>query len=113
MVSPEFVTRDQRHDWFGQPRDKIASEGEKGNATQMKARRNVKNDPVFSFTHSLINKLSAISGHSQLVREDLPKDVPEYSRCIERLLLIEKTAHAMAEEVKMRQRELDAIKKAG
>ena len=78
----------------------------------MRTRSHAKHEPN-TFAHSLINKLSVISGQCQLLREDLPKDVPEYSRCLERLLAIQDTANAMAEEIKTNQRRLDAMKKAG
>lgn len=78
----------------------------------MRTRSHVKPDPD-TLSHSLINKLSAISGQCQLMREDLPKDAREYPRCLERLLVIQETANAMADEIKAGQRTLNAMKKAG
>lgn len=52
-------------------------------------------------------------GQCQLLREDLPKDLPQYSHCLERLLAIQDTAHAMVEEIKANQHRLDSLKKAG
>ena len=64
-----------------------------------------------TFAHSLINKLSIISGQCQLLREDLPKDVPEYLHCLERLLAIQDTANVMLDEIKANQDRLDSMKK--
>lgn len=78
----------------------------------MPTRSHAKPDPN-SLAHSLINKLSTISGQCQLLREDLPKDVPESSRCLERLLAIQGTANAMVEEISANQDRLGSMKKAG
>ena len=78
----------------------------------MRTRNHRKHEPN-SLAHSLLNKLSAISGQCQLLREDLPKDVPQYSHCLERLLAIQDTANALAEEINNTQRTLDSMKKAG
>lgn len=75
--------------------------------------RKKKNDLVYNFAHSLINKLSAISGQCQFLREDLPKTLPGYEHCLERLLAIQDTANAMAEEIRNSQRRFGPMKKTG
>jgi len=77
----------------------------------MRTRSHAKTDPS-SFAHLLISKLSAISGQCQLLREDLPKELPEYQHCLERLLAIQDTANATAEEIKNMLRSVDSMGRA-
>lgn len=63
-----------------------------------------------SFAHMLINKLSAVVGQCQLLEEDLPKDA---EKCINRVRLIQSVANSMLEEIKAKQRSVNAIPRAG
>jgi hypothetical protein len=79
----------------------------------MITRNQAKHDPTYNLEHFLIEKLSAMVGQCQLLREDLPKDVPQYPHCLERLLAIQDTANAMVEEIKANHDCLGSLKKAG
>lgn len=68
----------------------------------------MKHQTTASFAHTLINRLSAIVGQCQLLREDLT----EHSESIDRVLLIENLANAMVEEIKVKQRNI-LMKQAG
>lgn len=69
-----------------------------------------RHQPVCMVAHDLVNKLSAIVGHCDLLIEITERD-PEYAR---RLTLIRDIAKAAAEELAEHQRKLAAeTRKAG
>ena len=62
-----------------------------------------------NFTHTLINKLSAIVGQCQLLREEMPEE----AKYIERVRVIETVANSMSDEIKAQQRGRNSMKRAG
>lgn len=65
--------------------------------------------PIDTFAHILVSKLSAIVGFCQLLQEDLP----ENSKCVTRVHQIQSVANSMIDEIRTKQRSVDAIMKAG
>jgi hypothetical protein len=61
--------------------------------------------PSCILAHSLINKLSAIIGNCDLLKEEAPED----PKCLQRLGFIRETARAMAEELRVHQCHLGLI----
>jgi len=87
-------------------------EAERETSSRMSTRSHGKHKPN-SLADSLISELSTISTQCRFLREDLPKDVPEYPHCLERLLAIQDTATAMLDEISANRDRLDSMKKAG
>lgn len=87
-------------------------EAERETSSRMSTRGHGKHKPK-SLADSLISELSTISTQCRFLREDLPKDVPEYPDCLERLLAIQDTATAMLDEIMANRDRLDSMKKAG
>ena len=63
----------------------------------------------FRFAHELINQLSLIVGHCELLKEDLPQN-PKY---LHRLSLIQDVARSMCKDLKNHQQELEETRHAG
>lgn len=66
----------------------------------MEKRDETKSQHIPTFAHMLISKLSAIVGHCQLLKEELPRD----SAGIDRVCLIEKVANSAVEEIRAKER---------
>ena len=61
--------------------------------------------PSCILAHELINKLTVIVGHCDLLKENAPED----SHCLERLMQIREVAKSMAEELNSHQCHLDTM----
>jgi hypothetical protein len=65
--------------------------------------------PMCFLSHSLLNKLSAIVGNCEIVRERASKSGHSDSECLRRIDAIHQIALAMAEELDEHVCELDAV----
>jgi hypothetical protein len=68
-----------------------------------------KYQPSCMLAHELVNQLSVIVGHCDLLEERTPED----SACLERLKAIRDVAKAMAQQLTQHQCDLDAMMRTG
>jgi len=65
--------------------------------------------PMCFLSHTLLNKLSAIVGNCEIVRERASKSGHSDSECLRRIDAIHQIARAMADELNEHECEFDAV----